>query len=61
MPNVVFDTAPVWFEIDKEKNRNVYISGLPLDITQEEFIEIMSKCGIIMDDEDGESLSKKWL
>lgn len=39
-----------WFEIDDEKNTNVYVSGLPLDITDEEFEELMSKYGIIMKD-----------
>ena len=42
-----------WFEIDKEHNHNVYVSGLPLDVTKEEFVELMSKCGIIMENEDG--------
>lgn len=26
--------------------------GLPADITEEEFIELMGKCGIIMQDDD---------
>lgn len=39
-----------WFQIDDEKNTNVYVSGLPLDITDEEFEEMMSKYGIIMKD-----------
>lgn len=47
---------PTWFDMDEEKNRNVYVSGLPLDITLEEFVEMMSKCGIIMADDDGKSL-----
>jgi len=28
----------------------VFLLGLPLDITPDEFVEIMSKCGIIMRD-----------
>ncbi|XP_076820008.1 17S U2 SnRNP complex component HTATSF1-like [Clavelina lepadiformis] len=36
-----------WFDAEKEKNTNVYVSGLPLDISQAEFHDIMSKCGII--------------
>ena len=48
-------TAPTWFEMDEDKNLNVYVSGLPLDITQEEFVEMMSKYGIVMVDEDGRS------
>lgn len=41
-----------WFEVDGNKNPNVYVSGLPLDTTDEEFIEMMSKYGIIMQDPD---------
>jgi len=41
--------------MDEEKNHNVYVSGLPLDITREEFVEMMSKCGIIMEDDDGKA------
>ncbi|MCJ8742146.1 hypothetical protein PDJAM_G00078680 [Pangasius djambal] len=41
---------PGWFDIEKEKNTNVYVSGLPPDITPDEFVELMSKCGIIMRD-----------
>nr|XP_032836562.1 HIV Tat-specific factor 1 [Petromyzon marinus] len=39
-----------WFDIEQEKNTNVYVSGLPTDITQEEFEELMSKCGIVVRD-----------
>ncbi|XP_022594492.1 HIV Tat-specific factor 1-like [Seriola dumerili] len=39
-----------WFDIDDTKNTNVYVSGLPLDISTEEFVELMSKCGIVMRD-----------
>ncbi|XP_026864398.2 HIV Tat-specific factor 1 [Electrophorus electricus] len=41
---------PGWFDIEKDKNTNVYVSGLPPDITPDEFVDIMSKCGIIMRD-----------
>ncbi|XP_024122420.1 HIV Tat-specific factor 1 isoform X2 [Oryzias melastigma] len=41
---------PGWFEIDDTKNTNVYVSGLPPDITPDEFVELMSKCGIVMRD-----------
>lgn len=41
---------PGWFDIDDEKNTNVYVSGLPPDIGTEEFVELMSKCGIVMRD-----------
>ncbi|KAJ8396522.1 hypothetical protein AAFF_G00018280 [Aldrovandia affinis] len=41
---------PGWFDVDQVKNTNVYVSGLPLDITPDEFVEVMSKCGIVMRD-----------
>ncbi|KAM5145396.1 17S U2 SnRNP complex component HTATSF1 [Mantella aurantiaca] len=41
---------PGWFNVDDGRNTNVYVSGLPLDMTYDEFIEVMSKCGIIMRD-----------
>ena len=46
-------TGAGWFDIEDAQNHNVYISGLPHDITQEEFAELMSKYGIIMEDDDG--------
>lgn len=36
-----------WFEIDDSHNTYVYVSGLPKTITEEEFIDLMSKGGII--------------
>ena len=42
-----------WFDVDSDHNQNVYVSGLPLDITVEEFVTLMGKCGIIMEDEKG--------
>lgn len=41
---------PSWFEIDEERNTNVYVSNLPSEITNEEFIELMQKCGLILKD-----------
>ena len=49
--------APQWFDIEEEKNQNIYVSGLPLDFTLEEFTELMKKCGIIAEDDDGMSLN----
>ena len=41
--------------MDDNKNTNVYVSGLPADITLEEFKELMQqKGGIIAADEEGE-------
>ena len=39
-----------WFNLPDEKNCNVYVTGLPLDITDEEFEELMVKYGIISPD-----------
>ena len=39
-----------WFDIEADKNTNVYVSNLPTNITDEDFTELMSKCGIIMED-----------
>lgn len=39
-----------WFEVEEEKNTNVYVSGLPLDITEEEFKTLMNRCGLVMFD-----------
>lgn len=41
---------PQWFEEDAEKCTKVYVSDLPDTITEEEFIEVMSKCGMILRD-----------
>uniref|UniRef100_A0A8C6CP86 17S U2 SnRNP complex component HTATSF1 n=1 Tax=Moschus moschiferus TaxID=68415 RepID=A0A8C6CP86_MOSMO len=39
-----------WFHLDEDRNTNVYVSGLPPDITVYEFIQLMSKFGIIVRD-----------
>ncbi|XP_035829304.1 HIV Tat-specific factor 1 homolog, partial [Aplysia californica] len=39
-----------WFEMDSEASTQLYVSGLPSDVTEEEFKEVMSKCGLIMFD-----------
>jgi len=39
-----------WIDIEDEKNTTVYVSNLPTNITDEEFIEFMTKCGVIMKD-----------
>merc|ERR1711928_242315 len=42
-----------WFDIDPKENNNVYVSGLPTGITNDEFVELMMKYGIIMEDDEG--------
>lgn len=46
-------SEPGWFEIDDAHNTRVYVSNLPSDMDEEEFVEIMAKCGMIMKDEKG--------
>ncbi|XP_064544618.1 17S U2 SnRNP complex component HTATSF1 [Drosophila montana] len=41
---------PKWFEVDPTQNTKVYVSNLPLDITIDEFAELMGKCGLVMRD-----------
>lgn len=48
-----------WFEVADEHNTNVYVSGLPHDITDDEFVELMSKCGLIMKDPANNKLKIK--
>lgn len=50
---------PEWYEITDEKNTHVYVSGLPPNITEAAFAELMSKCGIIMNDPLTEKLRIK--
>ncbi|XP_061399626.1 uncharacterized protein LOC133335361 [Musca vetustissima] len=50
---------PKWFEIDPEHNTKVYVSNLPLDITMDEFAELMGKCGMIMRDPQSQKLKLK--
>ncbi|XVE90694.1 hypothetical protein DITRI_Ditri20bG0097500 [Diplodiscus trichospermus] len=37
-----------WFEL--KVNTHVYVTGLPDDVTEEELVEVFSKCGIIKED-----------
>ncbi|XP_078272665.1 17S U2 SnRNP complex component HTATSF1 [Rhinoraja longicauda] len=37
-----------WIDVEEQKNTSVYITGLPPDITPDEYVELMSKYGIIM-------------
>lgn len=36
--------------MDPAQNTKVYVSNLPLDITMDEFAELMGKCGLVMRD-----------
>uniref|UniRef100_A0A8C5MZQ7 17S U2 SnRNP complex component HTATSF1 n=1 Tax=Leptobrachium leishanense TaxID=445787 RepID=A0A8C5MZQ7_9ANUR len=48
-----------WFNVEDQRNTNVYVSGLPLDISNDEFVQVMSKCGIIMRDPVSEEYKVK--
>ncbi|XP_006160767.1 HIV Tat-specific factor 1 [Tupaia chinensis] len=48
-----------WFNVEEDRNTNVYVSGLPPDITVDEFIQLMSKFGIIMRDPQTEEFKVK--
>ncbi|NIG59059.1 HIV Tat-specific factor [Pontoporia blainvillei] len=39
-----------WFHPDESRDTNVYVSGLPPDITVDEFIQLMSTSGMVMTD-----------
>ena len=36
--------------MDDQHNTKVYVSNLPLDTTEQEFLDIMQKCGMVMKD-----------
>ncbi|KAF5303935.1 hypothetical protein FQA39_LY01720 [Lamprigera yunnana] len=42
--------VPTWFDVDDEHNTKVYVTNLPLSLTEEEFVEFMQKCGLVMRD-----------
>uniref|UniRef100_A0A1I7Z912 17S U2 SnRNP complex component HTATSF1 n=1 Tax=Steinernema glaseri TaxID=37863 RepID=A0A1I7Z912_9BILA len=43
--------GPGWLELDESKCTTVYVSNLPTEnFTLEDFMELMAKCGVIMDD-----------
>ncbi|XP_058464689.1 HIV Tat-specific factor 1 [Malaya genurostris] len=50
---------PKWFELKEEHNTKVYVSNLPLDITEEEFGELMTKCGMVLKDPKTNKLKLK--
>lgn len=50
---------PKWFELQPEANTKVYVSNLPRDITEDEFVELMSKCGMIVRDVETRKMKVK--
>jgi len=41
------DEPAKWFDEDTAKSTKVYVSNLPSSITEESFVELMSKCGMV--------------
>ena len=49
----VKDDTPTWFKVEESQNKHVYVSNLPSNITEQEFIHLMRKCGVIAEHDDG--------
>ncbi|CAH1994876.1 unnamed protein product [Acanthoscelides obtectus] len=43
-------SEPQWFELEESQNTSVYVSNLPVDIEEQEFVDLMQKCGLVMKD-----------
>jgi len=41
------DEPAKWFDEDTAKSTKVYVSNLPTSVTEESFVELMSKCGMV--------------
>ena len=52
-------SEPNWFEVDDSKNTKVYVSNLPLSTTEDSFIELMSKYGLIEKDLETQKMKIK--
>lgn len=50
---------PQWFEQSDEQNTKVYVSNLPLDLTEEEFVNFMQKCGLVERDPTSKKMKVK--
>ncbi|XP_038206768.1 HIV Tat-specific factor 1 homolog [Zerene cesonia] len=50
---------PQWFEPSEDKNTKVYVSNLPLDMTEEEFVDHMQKCGLVERDPSTQKMKVK--
>lgn len=50
---------PQWFEQSEEKNTKVYVSNLPTDLTEEEFVDLMQKCGLVERDPSTQKMKIK--
>lgn len=50
---------PQWFEPSEENNTKVYVSNLPLDMNEEEFVNLMQKCGLVERDPSSQKMKVK--
>lgn len=50
---------PKWFQPDEDSNTKVYVSNLPLDLTEEEFVNFMQKCGLVERDPSTQKMKVK--
>ncbi|CAH1637546.1 unnamed protein product [Spodoptera littoralis] len=50
---------PQWFQPSEETNTKVYVSNLPLDLTEEEFVNFMQKCGLVERDPSNQKMKVK--
>ncbi|XP_050354343.1 HIV Tat-specific factor 1 [Nymphalis io] len=50
---------PQWFQQSEEKNTKVYVSNLPLDTTEEDFVNLMQKCGLVERDPSTQKMRVK--
>ncbi|KAF9797124.1 hypothetical protein SFRURICE_019745, partial [Spodoptera frugiperda] len=50
---------PQWFQPSEETNTKVYVSNLPLDLTEEEFVNFMQKCGLVERDPSSQKMKVK--
>lgn len=58
-PQLKRKVEPTWFEQTQEKNTKVYVSNLPLDINEEEFVNFMQKCGLVERDPKNQKMKVK--
>ncbi|CAH0400408.1 unnamed protein product [Chilo suppressalis] len=50
---------PQWFEPSEERNTKVYVSNLPSNLTEEEFVNLMQKCGLVERDPHSQKMKVK--
>lgn len=50
---------PQWFQPAEETNTKVYVSNLPLELTEEEFVNFMQKCGLVERDPSTQKMKVK--